>query len=117
MIPLAAQWSTWRNDRRGACAGERAESGGCDAWPAFDAATWFNWWPGRGNNPIVWFGVAYAAYIAGLELARFETRIGGRVVGLDSRERWAAMVPFRKGSALAAKQDDGAQPEKGDEGN
>ena len=67
-----------------------------------DAATWFNWWPGRGYNPVVWFGVAYAAYIAGLELARFETRIGSRVVELDSRERWASMVPFRKGSASAA---------------
>lgn len=70
-----------------------------------DAATWFNWWPGRGHNPIAWFGVAYAAYIAGLELARFETHIGSRVVELDSRERWASMVPFRKGSALAAKEE------------
>jgi hypothetical protein len=74
-----------------------------------DAATWFNWWPGRGHNPVVWFGVAYAAYIAGLELARFETRIGSRVVELDSRERWASMVPFRKGSALAAEEEKGAQ--------
>jgi hypothetical protein len=57
----------------------------------------------------VWFGVAYAAYIAGLELARFETRIGSRVVELDSRERWASMVPFRKGSALAAEEEKGAQ--------
>lgn len=61
-----------------------------------DAATWFNWWPGRGHDPIVWFGVAYAAYIAGLELARCETRIGSRVVELDSRERWLAMIPYRK---------------------
>jgi hypothetical protein len=61
-----------------------------------DAAIWFTWWPDRGHNPIVWFGVAYAAYIAGLELARFETRIGSRAVELDSRERWASMVPFRK---------------------
>lgn len=61
-----------------------------------DAAIWFTWWPNRGNSPIVWFGVAYLAYIAGLELARFETRIGSRVVELDSRERWLSMVPFRK---------------------
>ncbi len=67
-----------------------------------DAATWFNWWPGRGHNPIVWFGVAYLAYIAGLELARFETRIGSRVVELDSRERWLSMTPFRKARANAA---------------
>lgn len=67
-----------------------------------DAATWFNWWPGRGHDPIVWFGVAYVAYIAGLELARFETRIGSRVVELDSRERWLSMTPFRKARADAA---------------
>ena len=69
-----------------------------------DAATWFNWWPGRGHNPIVWFGVAYLAYIAGLELARFETRIGSRVVELDSRERWLSMTPFRKARANAAEE-------------
>ena len=64
-----------------------------------DAAIWFTWWPDRGHNSFVWFGVAYAAYIAGLELARFETRIGSRAVELDSRERWLAMVPFRKARA------------------
>ncbi len=82
-----------------------------------DAATWFNWWPGRGHDPIVWFGVAYVSYIAGLELARFETRIGSRVVELDSRERWASIVPFRKTSAVAAKEEEVARPEEGDEGN
>jgi hypothetical protein len=74
-----------------------------------DAATWFNWWPGRGHNPVVWFGVAYVAYMAGLELARFETRIGSRVAELDSRERWASMVPFRKASAVAVKAEEGTQ--------
>jgi hypothetical protein len=82
-----------------------------------DAATWFNWWPGRGHNPIVWFGVAYVAYIAGIELARYETRIGSRVAELDSRERWASMVPFRKASALAAKEEEAAQPSENDEGD
>ena len=67
-----------------------------------DAVTWFNWWPGRGHNPIVWLGVAYVAYIAGLELARFETGFGSRVVELDSRERWLSMVPFRKARADTA---------------
>ena len=67
-----------------------------------DAVTWFNWWPGRGHDPIVWFGVAYLAYIAGLELARFETGIGSRVVELDSRERWLSMTPFRKARTNAA---------------
>ncbi|MCE7950737.1 MAG: hypothetical protein DYH18_06470 [Xanthomonadales bacterium PRO7] len=80
-----------------------------------DAVTWFNWWPGRGHNPIVWFGVAYAAYIAGLELARFETRIGSRAVELDSRERWASMVPFRKDSASAPKEEEAARPGEADE--
>ena len=69
-----------------------------------DAAIWFTWWPDRGHDPIVWFGVAYLAYIAGLELARFETRIGSRVVELDSRERWASMVPLRKARADAAEE-------------
>jgi hypothetical protein len=82
-----------------------------------DAAIWFNWWPGRGHDPLVWFGVAYVAYIAGLELARFETRIGSRVAELDSRERWASMVPLRKASALAAKEEEGARPSENDEGS
>lgn len=82
-----------------------------------DAAIWFTWWPGRGHDPIVWFGVAYVAYIAGLELARFETRIGSRVVELDSRERWLSMTPFRKTSALSVKAEEAAQPREGDERN
>jgi hypothetical protein len=63
--------------------------------------------------------VAYAAYIAGLELARFETRIGSRAVELDSRERWASMVPFRKaraddadGKVVQASEADGSDREK-----
>jgi len=81
-----------------------------------DAAIWFNWWPGRGHNPIVWFGVAYAAYIAGLELARFETRIGSRAVELDSRERWLSMVPFRKARTNAA-DEKATQASKTEEGS
>jgi hypothetical protein len=79
-----------------------------------DAAIWFTWWPGRGHNPIVWFGVAYAAFIAGLELARFETRIGSRAVELESRERWASMVPFRKARADAV-DEKGTKVSKADE--
>jgi hypothetical protein len=68
-----------------------------------DAAIWFSWWPGKGHGPIVWFVVAYVAYIAGLNLARYETGFGKRVVELDSRERWLSMVPFRKRRTDVAK--------------
>ena len=61
-----------------------------------DAATWFSWWPGKGHSPIAWFVVAYVAYIAGLNLARYETGFGSRVVELDSRARWRSFIPFRK---------------------
>ena len=61
-----------------------------------DAAIWFSWWPGKGHGPVLWFVVAYVAYMAGLNLARYETGFGSRVVELDSRERWRSMVPFRK---------------------
>jgi hypothetical protein len=61
-----------------------------------DAATWFSWWPGKGHSPVVWFVVAYVAYIAGLNLARYETGFGSRVVELDSRARWRSFIPFRK---------------------
>ena len=70
-----------------------------------DAAIWFSWWPEKGHGPIVWFVVAYVAYIAGLNLARFETGFGRRVVELDSRERWLALVPFRKRRAEIAKEE------------
>ena len=61
-----------------------------------DAAVWFSWWPGKGHSPVAWFVVAYIAYIAGLNLARYETGFGNRVVELDSRARWRSLIPFRK---------------------
>ena len=75
-----------------------------------DAAIWFTWWPDRGHDPAVWFVVAYAAYIAGLELARYETGFASRVVELDSRERWLSMMRFRNARA-------GRADEKKDRGN
>ena len=70
-----------------------------------DAATWFAWWPEKGHNPVVWFVVAYVAYLAGLELARHETGFGSRIVKLDSRAHWLSFVPFRKRRAETAKED------------
>lgn len=61
-----------------------------------DAATWFAWWPEKRHGPAVWFVVAYVAYIAGLNLARYETGFGSRVVELDSRAWWRSWVPFSK---------------------
>ena len=61
-----------------------------------DAAIWFTWWPQKGHGPWVWFAVAYAGYLAGLNLARHETRLGSRVVDLDSRSWWRSLVPFGK---------------------
>lgn len=75
-----------------------------------DAATWFSWWPGRGHGPVVWFVVAYIAYLAGLNLARRETGFGHRVVELDSRSFWRSRVPFAKSRAAA--EEDGADPLK-----
>lgn len=71
-----------------------------------DAATWFAWWPDRGRSPVIWFVVAYLAYLAGLNLARYETGFGGRIVELDSRERWRSLVPFSKSRAETAKNED-----------
>jgi len=73
-----------------------------------DAATWFSWWPGRGHSPVVWFVVAYVAYLAGLNLARRETGLGHHVVALDSRAWWRSQVPFAKRRAPV--DDDGADP-------
>jgi hypothetical protein len=73
-----------------------------------DAATWFSWWPGRGHSPVVWFVVGYAAYLAGLNLARYETGLGHRVVDLDSRSWWRSRVPFAKSRAPV--EDDDADP-------
>jgi hypothetical protein len=61
-----------------------------------DAVTWFSWWPGKGHGVMVWFITAYVAYIAGLNLARYETGFGSRVIELDSRARWRSLIPFRK---------------------
>lgn len=74
-----------------------------------DAAVWFNWWPDRGHGPVVWFAVAYVAYIAGLNLARHETGFGSRVVELDSRERWRSMIRFRRDRTEAVKEESGDQ--------
>ena len=61
-----------------------------------DAAIWFTWWPDKGHGPLAWFAVAYAGYIGGLNLARYESGFGSRVVSLDSRARWRSLLPFRK---------------------
>jgi hypothetical protein len=72
-----------------------------------DVATWFSWWPGKGHSPVAWFVVAYVAYIAGLNLARYETGFGSRVVELDSRARWRSLIPFRKLRADISNDEDG----------
>jgi len=74
-----------------------------------DAATWFAWWPGKGHSPVVWFVVAYAAYLAGLNLARRETALGHRAVEFDSRAWWQSKFPFAKGR-VATTEEDGADP-------
>lgn len=66
------------------------------------AVTWFAWWPAKGESPVVWVVVAYVAYIAGLNIARYETGLGSQIAGLDSRARWRSLVVRRK------------DPEKGD---
>lgn len=73
-----------------------------------DAVTWFSWWPGHGHSPAVWVVVAYVAYIGGLNLARYETSMGHRVVELDSRAWWRSLLPFSKRRAETAKEDGGA---------
>ncbi len=72
-----------------------------------DAAIWFTWWPDKGHGPIIWLAVAYVAYIAGLNLARYEMGFGSRVVELDSRARWRSLIPFRK-ERVEASSDEGA---------
>ncbi len=71
-----------------------------------DAVTWFLWWPGRGHSPVAWFVVAYGGYIVGLNLARYETGLGARVVELDSRAWWRSWIPLANGRAKLT-------PEKG----
>jgi hypothetical protein len=68
-----------------------------------DAATWFSWWPGPRHGPVVWVVVAYVAYTAGLNLARYETGLGSRVVEIDSRTWWRSLLPFKKGRLETAK--------------
>ena len=72
-----------------------------------DAAIWFAWWPGKGQSPVVWIVLAYVAYIAGLNLARYETGFGSQVIGLDSRTRWRAFIPFRKDRSEPSKREGG----------
>ena len=43
------------------------------------ALVWFTWWPGKEHGPLVWIAVAYVAYLAGLNLARYETALGSRL--------------------------------------
>ena len=84
-----------------------------------DAAIWFSWWPEKGHSPIAWFAVAYVAYIAGLNLARYETGFGSRVVELDSRARWRSLVPFHKERTEMSKdesEDQLSQPSRNDVG-
>lgn len=70
------------------------------------AAVWFTWWPDKGHGPVLWLAVAYVAYIAGLNLARYETGFGSRIVELDSRKRWLSYLPFRKRRDEIAKAED-----------
>jgi hypothetical protein len=81
-----------------------------------DAMIWFTWWPDKGHGPVLWFVVAYVAYLAGLNLARFETGFGSRVIELDSRERWLAFVPFRKSRVEIPKEENGNQIEPPSDG-
>lgn len=74
-----------------------------------DAATWFSWWPGHGHSPVVWLAVAYVAYIAGLNVARYESGFGSRVVELDSRAWWRSLVPFPRARAETVKEGSGDQ--------
>ena len=72
-----------------------------------DAVTWFSWWPGKGHSVVAWFVVAYVSYIAGLNLARYETGFGSRVVDLDSRARWRSLIPFQKKRAEISSEEGG----------
>ena len=72
-----------------------------------DASIWFVWWPAKGQGPLVWVAIAYVAYLAGLNLARYETGFGSHVVGLDSRTRWRGLNPFHKRRAEPAKEEAG----------
>lgn len=56
------------------------------------ALIWITWWPSTGGHAFVWIAVAYGGYIAGLNLARHETAIGSRLVGLDWRAHLRAWL-------------------------
>jgi hypothetical protein len=75
-----------------------------------DAAIWFTWWPQKGHGPVVWFVVAYFAYLAGLNLARYETGFGSRVIDFDSRTWWRSRVPFAKGRTEAVNELEADKP-------
>jgi hypothetical protein len=51
------------------------------------ALVWFSWWSGEEHHVFGWIAVAYIGYIVGLNLARHETVLGRRLVGLDRRGR------------------------------
>lgn len=67
------------------------------------AAIWFVWWPAKGESTVVWLAVAYVAYIAGLNIARYESGFGGRIVDLDSRARWRSLIATRMSPGGGAK--------------
>ena len=62
------------------------------------AITWFNWWSGDKQSSAVWFLVAMGGYVAGLELARYESAIGHRVSDFDWREQVRTWLESRKKS-------------------
>lgn len=51
------------------------------------ALIWFDWWPGKKHDLVIWFIVAYLGYLAGLNLARRETTFGSRMASWHWREQ------------------------------
>jgi hypothetical protein len=51
------------------------------------ALVWFTWWSGNEHHVFGCIAIAYLGYLAGLNLARRETAVGSRLVGLDWRAR------------------------------
>ncbi|HET6632312.1 MAG TPA: hypothetical protein VFG73_06340 [Rhodanobacteraceae bacterium] len=62
------------------------------------AIMWFNWWAGETQGAVVWFLVAMAGYVAGLEVARHETALGHRLVDWNWRTQVRAWFGPRKDS-------------------
>ncbi len=60
------------------------------------ALLWFSWWPGPGKGLFGWVAVAYVGYLAGLNLARHETELGRRLLGLDWRTQLRSIFTGRK---------------------